>query len=94
MSNSGDPTPAVSIIPAATEDDPFYRQLRDENERLRQRNDVLTCQLADAEAWIDRIIVEAHEMESEYVPLADAEAWIDRIMMLVMERQGVKGVAG
>lgn len=70
MSNSGDPTPAVSIIPVATEDDPFYRQLRDENERLRQRNDVLTRRLADAEAWMDRV------------------------MVLVMERHGVKGVAG
>ncbi len=70
VSNSGDPTPAVSIIPVATEDDPIYRQLCDENARLRQRNEILTRRLADAEAWMDRI------------------------MVLVMERQGVTGVAG
>lgn len=57
MNNSGDPTLAVSIIPIAIEGDPFYRQLRDENDRLRQRNDVLTRRLADAEAWMDRMMV-------------------------------------
>ena len=41
MSDSGGPAPAVSIIPTAVENDPFFRQLRAENERLLQRKQVL-----------------------------------------------------
>lgn len=52
-------TPSDQILPTQLIDDPYVRQLRDENERLHQRNEALVRRLQrrdDAMATIAAVV--------------------------------------